>query len=135
MKASKILAPTDFSAASQGALKVATALARSTGARLLIAHVEEPPLAYGSGDMYVPNVPVERHLLTGDPATTLARFAKTHDVDFIVLGTHGRKGISRMLMGSVAEAIVRRAPCPVLTFKQSEEDAEQTAKIFGESAE
>jgi nucleotide-binding universal stress UspA family protein len=65
-----------------------------------------------------PAVPFEHRLITGDPAHAVVRLAKDENVDMIVIGTHGRTGLSRMLMGSVAEAIVRRAECPVLTYKR-----------------
>jgi len=138
MHAKKILFPTDFSPASQEALRWATSLARDTGATLIIAHVEEPPMAYGGGEMYVADdegdreelrralvkvvpldskVPFEHQLLVGDPATAIVEAAENDGADIIVLGTHGRTGITRLLMGSVAEAVVRRANCPVLTIK------------------
>ena len=90
MKAKKIIFPTDFSHCGDAALKMATSLARDTGATLLIVHVEEPPVAYGGGEMYYgmpdpvtddlrtmleqvgppdPQVSCERRLITGDPAT------------------------------------------------------------------
>jgi nucleotide-binding universal stress UspA family protein len=53
-------------------------------------------------------------LLMGDPTEAIVRLAKTECADFIVMGTHGRTGLSRIFLGSVAEAVVRRAPCPVL---------------------
>lgn len=139
MQAKKILFPSDFSHAGDAALEMATALARDTGATLLILHVEEPPPAYGGGELYygVPDpvtedlrkmlqairpadsrVPVQRRLVTGEPASTIAKVAEEEDVDLIVMGTHGRTGLSRLLMGSVAEAVVRRARCPVLTYRQ-----------------
>lgn len=139
MKAKKILFPTDFSHTGDAALEFATSLARDTGAKLLIVHVEEPPAAYGGGELYygipepatedltqmlervVPtdkSVEFEHHLISGDPAGAIVRFAESEHVDLIVLGTHGRSGLSRLLMGSVAEVIVRRAHCPVLTYKQ-----------------
>ncbi len=139
MNAKKIVFPTDFSSLSDAALQHAEALARDTGARLLIVHVEEPPMAYGGGEMYyglpepdraavekmlakvVPksrDVSFEHHLLSGSPADEIVRFADNENADLIVLGTHGRTGLRRMLMGSVAEAVVRRANCSVFTFKQ-----------------
>ncbi len=142
MDVNRILFPTDFSHCGDAALAFATALARDTKATLVIVHVEEPAVAYGGGEMYygipepatadlkamlkevkptVDSVPFEHHLITGDPAGAIVRFAETEAIDLIVLGTHGRTGLMRMLMGSVAESIVRRAPCPVLTFKQPEE--------------
>ena len=144
MKAKKILFPTDFSHTGDAALALATSLARDTGATLLIVHAEEPPTAYGGGELYYgipepatedlrkmlhkieptdPAVPFEHRLITGDPAHAVVRLAKEEDVDMIVIGTHGRTGLSRMLMGSVAEAIVRRAECPVLTYKQHKHKA------------
>jgi nucleotide-binding universal stress UspA family protein len=67
-----------------------------------------------------PAVPVIRRLVTGDPASEIPRVAKEEKVDLIVMGTHGRTGLLRMLMGSVAELVVRRAPCAVLTVRQPE---------------
>lgn len=142
MNARKILFPTDFSPASQEALHWATSLARDSGATLLICHVEEPPMAYGGGEMYymddemtheemrksllqvVPtdhNVPFDHMLLNGDPATAIVEAAEKEEADLIVMGTHGRTGFTRLLMGSVAETVVRRAKCPVLTIKQPAE--------------
>jgi len=138
MKARKILFPTDFSPYGQEALRWATSLARDTGATLIIVHVEEPPMAYGGGEMYLgaeegdreelraalvkvvptdPKVTFQHKLLVGDPATAIVEAAQQEGADFIVMGTHGRTGLTRLLMGSVAEAIVRKAQCPVLTVK------------------
>jgi nucleotide-binding universal stress UspA family protein len=139
MNARKILVPTDFSKSSQEGLRWATSLARDSGATLIIAHVEEPPMAYGGGEFYLgveettreelrkalvqvlptdPAVPFEHKLLIGDPATAIVTLAEDENVDLIVMGTHGRRGLTRLLMGSVAEAVIRRATCPVLTVKQ-----------------
>ena len=146
MNADKILFATDFSHASDAALAYASSLARDTGALLLIVHVEEPPLAYGAGEMYyepiptehpgleetlhgvqptLPEVRCEHHLLMGAPAQELVDLARREGVDLIVMGTHGRTGLSRLLMGSVAEEVVRRAACPVFTLKQPADDASQ----------
>jgi universal stress protein A len=142
MAAQTILFPTDFSTASDAALKHAEALAKSSGARLLIVHVEEPPLAYGGGELYYglpepnseriqkmlqdikpadPAVPYEHRMTMGDPAGEVVRIAEEEKAEMIVMGTHGRTGLTRLLMGSVAEAIVRRAPCPVLVYRESAE--------------
>ena len=139
MNIQKILFPTDFSHCGDAALRFATALARDSGAKLLIVHVEEPPVAYGGGEMYygMPEpatedlkkmlervkpaddaIEYEHHMVTGDPSTAVARLAESEGADLIVMGTHGRTGFTRLLMGSVAEAVVRRAPCPVLTYKE-----------------
>ena len=139
MKMNKILFPTDFSHTGDAALGYATALAKATGASLLIVHVEEPPMAYGGGEMYYgvtepdyaelermlqqikpsdPSVPCQRRLAPGEPARPIVEIAQEEGVDLIVLGTHGRTGLRRLLMGSIAEAVVRRATCPVLTLKE-----------------
>lgn len=138
MKLSKVLFPTDFSHTGDAALEFATVLARDSGARLIIVHVEEPPLVYGEGAWYYglpnpdperllemlhrvaptdPAVPHEHRLIAGAPADALVRLAREEKVDMIVMGTHGRTGLGRLVMGSVSEAVVRNAPCPVLTYK------------------
>ena len=137
-----IVFPTDFSTASDAALVHAEALAKQTNARLLIVHVEEPPLAYGGGELYYglpepnserilkmledvrpsdPSVPYAHRLTMGDPAGEVVRIATEEAAEMIILGTHGRTGMTRLLMGSVAEAIVRRAPCPVLVYRETAE--------------
>ena len=64
-----------------------------------------------------PGVPCRHRLAMGDPAGEILRIAAEEGVEMIVLGTHGRTGLFRALMGSVAEAVVRRAPCPVLVYR------------------
>jgi nucleotide-binding universal stress UspA family protein len=139
MKPQKILVPIDFSTGSDAALEMATSLARDSGGFLVLAHVEVIPLSAAGGEylyampeppteellakldaIVLPDshIPVERRLLAGDPADAIIRLAETENVDMIVMGTHGRRGLTRLLMGSVAEAVVRAAPCPVLTVKQ-----------------
>lgn len=138
MDIKRILFPTDLSNVTDGAMALAVSLARDNHAALLIVHVEEPPVAYGGGEMYYgelgptrqklrsmleairpadDSVVCEHHLVPGEPASAIVDFAKEMNVDLIVMGTHGRTGIKRVLMGSVAEAVVRNAPCPVLTYK------------------
>lgn len=138
MKAETILVPVDFSPCSKAALECATTMARGSGGKLIVAYVEEPPQAVG-GPEYLftvpePNeedmlkglrafapgnqgVPVEHRVLHGLPAEAIVAFAETEPVDLVVMGTHGRRGITALLLGSVAEAVVRRARCPVLTLK------------------
>jgi nucleotide-binding universal stress UspA family protein len=72
-----------------------------------------------------PSVPYTHRLTMGDPAGEIVRIAADEHAEMIVLGTHGRTGMTRLLMGSVAEAIVRRAPCPVLVYRET---AEQLAR-------
>lgn len=66
-----------------------------------------------------PAVPYEHQLVAGDPAAAIVALAERQGVDLIVMGSHGRKGIPRLLLGSVAELVVRKANCPVLTCKQT----------------
>ncbi|MFC7233942.1 universal stress protein [Halosegnis marinus] len=60
---------------------------------------------------------IHSHVETGPPARTVVRFAEEHGADYVVMGSHGRSGASRILLGSVAEGVVRRAPCPVLVVR------------------
>jgi nucleotide-binding universal stress UspA family protein len=138
MKTSKILFPTDFSTLGRTALEMATSLARDRGAKLLIMHVEEPPMAYGGGELYYgiempdprelqrmlaevvptdPKVGYEHKLVMGSPAGGILHIAEKEGVEMIVMPTHGRTGLLRLLMGSVAEEVVRKARCPVVTVK------------------
>jgi nucleotide-binding universal stress UspA family protein len=138
MNAQKILYPTDFSTMGQTALEMATSLARDRGAKLVIVHVEEPPVAYGGGEFYYgieepnreelkrmlaevvpadPAVPYEQRLMIGSPATAIIEMARRENVEMIVMATHGRTGLTRLLMGSIAEEVVRKAECPVLVVK------------------
>jgi nucleotide-binding universal stress UspA family protein len=138
-----ILHPTDFSERSESAFRLACALARDHGARLLVLHVVPPPQSVGSGEMPVtfPLSPAYReeledqlrrfkaadpklrvtchtcHLEEGFAADEILRNAQAVNADLIVMGTHGRTGLGRLLMGSVAEEVVRKAACPVLTVK------------------
>jgi len=142
MTAKTILFPTDFSTASDAALVHAEVLARQSDARLLILHIEEPPLAYGGGELYYglpepsserilqmledvrpsdPTLPFEHRLVMGDPAAEIVAVAQAEQAELVVMGTHGRTGFSRLLMGSVAESVVRHAPCPVLIYRERAE--------------
>jgi nucleotide-binding universal stress UspA family protein len=131
-----ILHPTDFSDRSCNALHLACALARDYDARLVLLHVvTTPPLMYGESfppadpDIFrraeweeferleIPDTGIvsERRFEEGDPVQEILRVAGECNADLLVMGTHGRTGLTRLLMGSVAEQVVRRAPCPVLT--------------------
>lgn len=134
----RILHATDFSERSGYAFRVACALARDYKAQLIVLHVQQTPIVgYPDGIALTqpenyreeariklrqlqptdPSIPMERLLSEGDPATAVVETAKEQKADLIVLGTHGWTGLTRLLMGSVAEGVVRRAPCPVLTVK------------------
>jgi nucleotide-binding universal stress UspA family protein len=143
----KILVATDFGEASDAALTYGRALARTFGARLHLLHVTENVYMKAvGGDAYVTvfpdlqkdiddaarkqleerldaDTPTTVVLLTSDaPATSIVEYAKTHQIDLIVLGTHGRGAVAHLLMGSIAERVVRTAPCPVLTVRQPERE-------------
>jgi nucleotide-binding universal stress UspA family protein len=138
MNTKRILCPLDFSENSQIALGYASILAGESGAKLFLVHVDDSQVPYDAGfAAYVAppnntdalmeqlvaikptldNVAFEHQLLLGHPADAIVDFAKEHHIDLIVMGTHGRTGVARLVMGSIAEAVVRRAECPVLTVK------------------
>jgi len=150
-----ILHPTDFSDRSQLAFRLACALARDYGARLVLLHVAPiPVLVYGEGvvppqpDDYLeqleeelhrlqapdPSIHVEHRLKEGDPVTEILEVAEETGADLVVMGTHGRTGLGRLLMGSVAEHVVRRASCPVLTVRTPSPLAEQSSQRLAEPA-
>lgn len=116
----EILMATDFSDEAEGALRRAVDYARRFGARLHLFHV------YASGEVEVtrlladaaavaaPDVRVVVSSAGGDPAEEILRYARHHPIDLIVMGTHGRSGFSRRLLGSVADRVLRGAACPVL---------------------
>jgi nucleotide-binding universal stress UspA family protein len=141
----KILVATDFSPASEPALKEASKLARNDGAELLIAYACEPaspllidgyvvPWVYEQWDdtlrkeaerALVSLVETARKeginarsiLLRGSPFQAIADAAGNEHADLVVMGTHGRTGFSRMVLGSVAARVAASAPCPVLTVR------------------
>lgn len=124
----KILYPTDFSPYSNRAYFYAVGLAESYRATLAVVHVIPSGADDGRGRDYWraqleevrpgnPAVAVEHVLLEGDPAAEIARHAAASGVDVIVIGTHGRTGVDRLMMGSVAERVMRDAPCSVLVVK------------------
>jgi nucleotide-binding universal stress UspA family protein len=134
-----ILFPTDFSERAMYAFHLAAALARDHRAALTVLHVREmPPLPFAEFGTVPPvEVPTRAQLLErlaqyepadegisvefvvadGEPGEEIVRVATERKCDLLVMGTHGRTGLGRLLMGSVAERVMRRAPCPVLTLK------------------
>jgi nucleotide-binding universal stress UspA family protein len=140
-----ILHATDFSRASGPAFVKALELARSTGAELLLAHVLSPVIldvGYGSvsGELYQQvegsnraygdkelaslvakakkaGVRAKPLLLTGTAHEQIAKAARARRADMIVIGTHGRTGLARLFVGSVASRVVSSAPCPVMTVR------------------
>lgn len=141
MNLTRIVVATDFSDNSLPALETALSLAQETGAELHIVHVVEVT-GVAAGEIlpvadalealhrgarrqlsslvpsnYPSDLTVQTVSLAGKPASEIALYAKAAKADMIVLGTHGRKGLSRMLLGSTAEQLLREAPCQVLVVK------------------
>jgi nucleotide-binding universal stress UspA family protein len=144
MNIQHILAPTDFSELSKQGLTSALELAEAFGAKLLLLHVVEPQpypvegivpsylgatllddlerqasndLAQMLYEAQGSNVEVARRVVVGIPYRKIVEVAEEEKSDLIVMTTHGRTGLSHLVMGSVAEKIVRTAPCPVLTIR------------------
>jgi len=144
----KILLPTDFSEYSDAAREYACSFVEKFGAELHLLHVLQdlvamapepgmafpPPgdymkelqasaeqaLAKRPGDSLPAETTVVREVRHGTPFLEIIRYAKEKEIDLIVLGTHGRSGLAHVLLGSVAEKVVRKAPCPVLTVRSKE---------------
>ncbi|HSF29798.1 MAG TPA: universal stress protein [Candidatus Tectomicrobia bacterium] len=144
MEIRRILAPTDLSELSSQGLRSALELAQTFGAKLLLLHIVEPPpypieglvpsqlganlvddlerqasheLAQMLPETRGSGVDVERRVVVGIPYRKIVEVADEDKADLIVMTTHGRTGLSHLVMGSVAEKIVRTAPCPVLTIR------------------
>jgi len=140
---------TDFSSHSANAMRYGYSFAKQYGSALHVVHVVQDVLPYVA-NVEMPIAPavlvddmeraarqqleevvpeawdselqVVRVLRRGSPFVEIVRYAKEQDVDLIVMGTHGRTGIAHMLLGSVAEKVVRKAPCPVLTVRSPEHE-------------
>lgn len=118
-----VLFTTDFSDASRPAGRIAADIARHFGARLHVLHVVPPitdptPAPAGlraAAAELDAGSPVVTAVASGRPASEIVKYARRNVIELIVLGTHGRTGVSRALLGSVADAVTRRAGCPVLT--------------------
>jgi nucleotide-binding universal stress UspA family protein len=128
----RILYPTDFSPFSNQAYFQAVTLAEVHGASLTILYVLNPQSSTDDPRSQDKNfwreqleqirptndkIPVDHVLLVGDPGTVISQYAAESGIDMIVMGTHGRTGKERQLMGSVAEQTLRNAPCSVLVVK------------------
>lgn len=134
----KILHPHDFSKHAVNAFHLACALARDHAARVVVLHVNPlpppAPLPMVAANVFedeemaledklqelkspYPNVDIEYIVQTGNIVEDIVRFAKAEECDLIVMGTHGRTGMGRFLMGSVADQVTRSAECPVVTVK------------------
>jgi len=143
-----IVVPTDFSDCAQMALLYAMDLVEPDG-RIVLCHVvDDLPLSYGyvgvaftAGDIrtriseeaekelqsVVPSNPdrirIETHLLHGAPQREILKLVGSVQADLVVMGTHGRSGLEHALMGSVAERVIRKAPCPVLVVREGGAEA------------
>jgi nucleotide-binding universal stress UspA family protein len=139
----KILIATDGSKYSQGATSKALEIARFHGAKVFALYViDTRALSTASGmpapdNMYLileeegeravrqikemaGDLPVETFVLAGYPADTIVQFAKDNGIDLLVTGTLGKSGIEELLLGSVADKVIRHAPCPVLVVKSAQ---------------
>lgn len=137
-----ILIPTDFSETSQAATQYAVELAKKFGAQLHLLHVIEDPVVYMPMfesyalppkedfenfaktrldnwilDEDKAGLEISTHWVHGNPFVDILKYAKREEIDLIVVGTHGRSFTAHLLLGSVAEKVVRKASCPVLTVR------------------
>jgi nucleotide-binding universal stress UspA family protein len=140
-----ILVATDFSSASRPALRHAVEMAAANGAALWIAHVAAPPGSLSTEGYVLPRIYEEVNLairtdaekrlrlllgkarkagvrartllLKGAPHEAITRAARAHRADLVILGTHGRTGMARLFLGSVAARVIATTPCPVLTVR------------------
>jgi nucleotide-binding universal stress UspA family protein len=146
----RILVPTDFSKHSENALTYAAAFAEKFGAELYLLHVVQdlalfipdaitvaPPIAppveqflaaakaaldRAVKDGTLAGLKVHPEVREGTPFYEIVRFAQETNIDLILLGTHGHSGLAHVLLGSTAEKVVRKAPCPVLTVRHPEHE-------------
>ena len=154
MRITRILVPMDFSSDADAACSYAAALAATFAASLHLLHVVENPLAAGvwSSEIYTSEIAglqinlvrdaeqrlrdyaadkagvTDTEVRTGHVARVVLEFAKEKAIDLIVMGTHGRTGLAHAVMGSVAERVVRLAPCPVLTLRAETAGAADAAR-------
>ena len=141
-----LLHPSDFSRASGAAFKKAIEMAKAGRAELMVVHVVSPVLPMAAGDGYVSpkmyeeitastrawaqkqldkllakakqaGVRAKGFVLEGSAHEQIARFARSKHADLLVMGTHGRSGLAKLFLGSVAGRVVAAAPCPVLTVR------------------
>jgi len=141
----RILCPVDFSDSAEHAMRYAAGLAGTFNAELTLVHVIAPVVSALPGETALPDtlqadieeltaacrerlehlaaqltsegLTVRQQVLNGVPFVEIVRYARDAASELIVMGTHGRTGLGHLLIGSVAERVVRRAPCPVLTVK------------------
>jgi nucleotide-binding universal stress UspA family protein len=149
IKLKKVLVPTDFSDSARQALRYGMSFAKEYGAELTLFHVvENLTVGYATDLFPVPmaevfqeisgyakaelaklaaearqrGLTVVEEVAQGKPSAEIIRYATEHEIDVIVLGTHGKGMLDQALFGSTTERVVRRAPCPVLTVRMREHE-------------
>ena len=150
IRLAKLLVPTDFSEDSEQAARYAVELAKRFQAEIHCVHVVDIPADLLSTSAYYMTGPSEQFIdqireeskknleafadnnlegvqvqtafLEGSPFVEIIRYARNQQIDLVVIATHGRTGLKHVLFGSVAEKVVRKAPCPVLVVKREEHD-------------
>ena len=149
-----ILVPVDFSVHAEGAIEFAVTIAQRFGGTVELLHVVEDPFVSGawSAEAFTPNIPellnqmtagAQRRLdsmtaaaadkgiplttkvVTGEPSHTIVEYANAGAFDLIVMSSHGRTGLTHLFLGSVAERVLRTAPCPVLTVRAATAETEK----------
>jgi len=143
----RIVVPTDFSGGSEDAWALAQRIAEAVGSEIVLVHVFVEPPSYGEASLPVESawqviesarkwveqelekwagaakekgISVRTFVRTGSPYQGIVDLATDERADLVVMGTHGRSGMSRILLGSVADRVIRLAPCPVLTVRKPE---------------
>ena len=143
----RIVVPTDFSGGSEDAWAPAQRIAEAVGSEIVLVHVFVEPPSYGEASLPVDSawqviesarkwveqelekwagaakekgISVRTFVRTGSPYQGIVDLATDERADLVVMGTHGRSGMSRILLGSVADRVIRLAPCPVLTVRKPE---------------
>ena len=137
----KIICPVDFSGLSRKALQYANEFARlSSGKVFLVGVIEnDPTITYSHGlekeraesdqkllalidEENMAGIVADYVIYEGFPEECILDYAKRQEADVIIMGSHGRRGLKRMILGSVAEHVIRRSPCPVLVVKENEHE-------------
>jgi len=137
----KIICPVDFSELSRKSLQYAIEFARlSNGQVFLVGVIEnDPTITYSKGlekeraeeeqkllalieEENMAGIVADYVIYEGFPEECILDYAKRQEADVIIMGSHGRRGLKRMILGSVAEHVIRRSPCPVLIVKENEHE-------------
>jgi nucleotide-binding universal stress UspA family protein len=143
----RIVVPTDFSGGSEEAWALAQRIAEAVGSEIVLVHVFVEPPSYGEASLPVNSawpviesarkwveqelekwadaardkgISVRTLVRTGSPYQEIVDLVTDERADLVAMGTHGRSGMSRLLLGSVADRVIRLAPCPVLTVRKPE---------------